>query len=98
MFSRLEVENIRLFPLEEESTGQKQSAENVEKGERAKKGRRSRIEEGDESMLTELAFILDRSGSMYGLEQDAIGAMRRNEAVGREWKREIEEDVERRKI
>lgn len=49
-------------------------------------------------MLTELVFILERSGSMYGLEQDTIGAMRRNEAVGREWKREIEEDVERRKI
>ena len=37
--------------------------------------------------LTELVFILDRSGSMGGLEQDIIGA---------EWKEEIEADFQKR--
>ena len=37
--------------------------------------------------LTELVFILDRSGSMGGLEQDTIGA---------EWKEEIEADFKKR--
>ena len=37
--------------------------------------------------LTELVFILDRSGSMGGLEQDTIGA---------EWKEQIEADFQKR--
>ena len=37
--------------------------------------------------LTELVFILDRSGSMGGLEQDTIGA---------EWKERIEADFQKR--
>ena len=36
--------------------------------------------------LTELVFILDRSGSMGGLEPDTIGA---------EWKEEIEADFQK---
>ena len=58
--------------------------------------------------LTELVFILDRSGSMGGLEPDTIGyhvvsetVCRMRQAaclasVGAEWKEEIEADFKKR--
>lgn len=43
--------------------------------------------------ITELVFILDRSGSMVGLESNApISAMRQNRQVFDDWGKGIEED------
>ena len=64
--------------------------------------------------MTELVFILDRSGSMSGLESDTIGgfnsmiAQQKKEAgeavcsvcaarpLSADWKRRIDEDVQKR--
>ena len=56
--------------------------------------------------MTELVFILDRSGSMSGLEADTIGGFnsmiaRQKQAAGAQplsadWKRRIDEDVQKR--
>ena len=45
--------------------------------------------------ITELVFILDRSGSMSGLEADTIGgfnSMRNCEALNENWKNELDKD------
>lgn len=48
--------------------------------------------------ITELVFILDRSGSMTGLESNApIRAMRQNRQVSDDWGKGIEEDFQNRK-
>lgn len=49
--------------------------------------------------ITELVFILDRSGSMTGLESNApIRAMRQNRQVSDDWGKGIEEDFQNRKL
>ena len=48
--------------------------------------------------ITEMVFILDRSGSMTGLESNApIRAMRQNRQVSDDWGKGIEEDFQNRK-
>ena len=37
--------------------------------------------------LTEMVFILDRSGSMAGLEKDTIGGFNSMKAPWRDWRR-----------
>ena len=55
--------------------------------------------------LTEIVFILDRSGSMSGLEADTIGGFNsmiqkqkkeRGRPLGAAWKKQIDEDYRKR--